>query len=224
MEIQWWGGKYIQTLPYAKRICLKFLHSQVMGIHHPSCLETMSPLVEFPLPNNSWLVSMHTSVMVNLAQCPNVRNLVSKSNRIGYSGLPRIPSPPPPQDWNFLQDLETLVQNKPPSPHSPKIGNSHGRLRKFDPEYPTPRLDLLMVDFVSWTGVWRIPLDPVRIPSRCIGDTRYSPVHNWKRENQDQFSQSCPWTGGVAHAIKEQYKRIHQKGVFIRFKDWVEQS
>ena len=55
-----------------------------------------------------------------------------------------------------MGDLETLVQNTP----LPKIGTSHGDfswgLRNFGPEYPYthPRLELLVEDFVSETGVW----------------------------------------------------------------------
>ena len=139
---------------------------------------------------------MHTSVMVNLAQCPNVRNLVSKSNRIGYSGLPRILFPPlPPEIGTSLQDLETLVQNKPPLPRThPKLEILMADLENFDPEYPIPPPDWT---FLWWTlchglvcGEFRwIPLG-YRLVVLVTHVTALYTIG--KRENQDQFSQSCP--------------------------------
>ena len=41
------------------------------------------------------------------------------------------------------------------SPALPKIQTSYGGLKNFGPEYPPPRrLELLMEDLETWTGVW----------------------------------------------------------------------
>ena len=57
---------------------------------------------------------------------------LSKSYTTGYSGLPRIPSPPPtsPHTGLLVEDFKTLVQKTPPRP--PKIGTAHGW--NFSPE------------------------------------------------------------------------------------------
>ena len=55
-----------------------------------------------------------------------------------------------------------------PPPRPPKIGTSHGGLRNVCPEYsPSKKMELLMDNFLSWTGVWRLLLYPPRITS-CL--------------------------------------------------------
>ena len=92
--------------------------------------------------------------------------MLTKSHRIGYSGL-------------CYRSTQTtiIVTLKPPPLPLPKILTSHGGFRKYSLQSPTyfareylshPGFELLMQDFVSWTGVWRLSLHPLRIPSHFI--------------------------------------------------------
>ena len=103
--------------------------------------------------------------------------MTTASLRHSPSLLLPLPSTP------LRPELE-LLMTKQPNKIPPKIVTSNGGLRDFGSEltqntpFP-PKLELLGEDFVSWTGVWTLPLHPPRIPSHLAQLVQFVTSNFW---------------------------------------------
>ena len=142
----------------------------ILKMHREHCTLWVSPYV----------VCERISVMLSLTQWGG--NVVKIPQNKGYSVLDYSPLPlhllPPPPELEFLTShgwLRNSGSGQHRTPAFPKFQNltflplsSSNFTQNNTPHLHPPALELLMEDFVWWTGVWRLPLYPPGLPSRYL--------------------------------------------------------